>query len=159
MRRLPWAEARASVTQINIYNLVVFQFNPDFSINKVHVFEKNKSVMQLPSGALESSPKAVSHFAKSWGAFDYRFTQMSPDNSTFLVTYVDYDKSQSSAGSAFVIGSVVYTPEKTFVVDKFNMKRRSSEFNIMKAKSGYLYVVEYFRKEKKIEGHLEKVNY
>jgi hypothetical protein len=150
--------ANTSVTQINIYNLVVFQFNPDYTINKVHVFDKNKSVMQLPGGALETSPKAVSHYAKSWGAFDYRFTQMSVDNSTFIVTYVDYDRAKQG-GNAFVVGSVVYTPEKTFVTDKFNMTKRSSEFNILKAKPGYILISEYFRKEKKIENRLEKVNY
>lgn len=147
-----------SMTQINIYNLVIFQFNPDFTINKVHTFEKNKSVMQMPAGSAGVSPKLVSNYAKAIGAFDYRFTQMSEDNSTFIVNYVDFDR-QSEAGRAFVIGSIVYTPEKTFVTDKFNLKKSSTEFTVFKAKPGYILVSEYFRKDKKLESRLEKVNY
>lgn len=150
--------ATTSVVQINIYGIVIFQFNPDFSIAKVHVFDKNKSVYQMPAGALESSPKVVSHFAKAIGAFDYRFSQMSEDNSRFSVTYVDYDRTQS-AGKGFVVGSIVYTPEKTFVVDKFTVQRRPGDFVIFRAKPGYVAVTEYFRKEKKLETRLEKVNY
>jgi len=149
---------QTQMTQINIYNLVVFQFNPDFTINKVHTFEKEKSVMQLPSGSVNMSPKFVSNYAKAFGAFDYRFTQMSTDNSTFIINYVDYDR-KNEDGKAFVVGSIVYTPEKTFVTDKFTITRKTTSFNIMKAKPGYLLVTEYFRKEKKIESRLEKVNY
>ncbi|HEX8059379.1 MAG TPA: DUF6770 family protein [Cyclobacteriaceae bacterium] len=148
----------APMTQINIYNLVVFQFNPDFTINKVHVFEKGKSVMHLPQGSVNMSPKFVSNYAKAVGAFDYRFTQMPSDNSTFIVNYVDYDR-QNEGGKAFVVGSIVYTPEKSFVTDKFTMSRRTSKFQIMKAKPGYILVSEYFYKDKKLESRLEKVNY
>jgi hypothetical protein len=38
----------APMTQINIYNLVVFQFNPDFTINKVHVFENRRAYCNFP---------------------------------------------------------------------------------------------------------------
>jgi hypothetical protein len=148
----------APMTQINIYNLVIFQFNPDFSINKVHIFEKGKSVMSLPQGSVNMSPKYVSNYAKSIGAFDYRFTQMSPDNSQFIVTYVDFDR-QAESDKALVVGSIVYTPEKTFITDKFTMSRRTGNFRVMKAKAGYILVNQYYRKEKKYESRLEKVNY
>jgi hypothetical protein len=104
------------------------------------------------------SPKFVSNYAKAVGAFDYKFTQTSADQSTFIVDYVDHDR-QNEAGRAFVVGSIVYTSEKTFVTDKFTIARRTSVFQILKAKSGYLGVTEYFRKEKKLETRLEKVNY
>ena len=147
-----------SAIQLNIYNMIVFQFNPDYTINKVHLFEKSKNVVMLPEGWGTISPKLLSFYAKSIGGFDYSFSQLSADKTTFIVNYINFDRSPN-AKSKNILGSIVYTPEKTFTVDKLELNRKSTEYFVSKAKNGYILITEYFRKEKRFESRLEKINY
>jgi hypothetical protein len=144
--------------QLNIYNIVIFQFNPDFTINKVHMFEKDKNVVLLPAGAGFMSSKQLSFYAKAVGGFDYVYTQESKDKNTFVVTYINYDREKGQKASN-LLGSVIYTPEKTFTVDKLALNRKSSEYFVSRAKEGYVLVTEYFKKEKRLDSRLEKLNY
>ncbi len=140
---------------MNIYNMVVFQFNADYSLEKVHIFEKNASQLLLPSGSMYTSSKLLSYYIKAIGGFDFRFSQEFPGNETFAVVYVDADKGSQKA----VLGSIVFTPEKVFAVDKMRFDRHSQEFAVMRAKPGYVLIAEYFKKEKKFDMRLEKINY
>lgn len=147
-----------SNTQLNVYNMVVFEFTSDYTIKKVHVFEKDKNITALPSGSEYLSPKLVSFYAKAHGGFDYAFTQRAPDKSTFHVSYVNYDREKGQA-SKNVLRSIVYTPEKTFTVDGINLDRKSSFYFVNRAKDGYVLVTEYFKKERRLDSRLEKINY
>ena len=148
----------ASSTQLNIYNLVIFQFDSDYSIKKLHVFEKDKNVVLLPSGSTYSSSKMLSYYAKAVGGFDFVFSQLSEDRSTFSVAYINYDREKNLA-SGNLLGVVVYTPEKVFSVDKMRLTRKSSEFFVHRGKEGYVLITEYFRKEKRADSRLEKINF
>lgn len=152
------SSASFSNTQLNVYNMVVFEFTADYTVKKVYVFEKDKNIVSLPSGSEYVSPKLVSYYAKAYGGFDYAFTQRSPDKSTFHVSYVSYDREKGQA-SQNVLGSIVYTPEKTFTVDKLPLARRSTLYIVNRAKDGYVMVTEYFKKEKRLDSRLEKINY
>lgn len=145
----------AAAVQLNVYNMVVFQFSPDYSLEKVHLFEKNKSVMLLPAGATYSSSKQLAYYAKALGGFDFRFSQEFPRNESFAAVYVDAERNSANA----VLGSIIYTPEKVFTVDKTKFNRRSQDFAIMRAKPGYILIAEYFKKEKRFDMRLEKMNY
>jgi len=46
-----------------------------------------------------------------------------------------------------------------FTVDKIDFDRKSTEFAVTRAKPGYVLIAEYFRKEKKFDMRLEKINY
>lgn len=153
-----YSSTSSASVQLNVYNLVIFQFNPDFTINKIHFFEKDKNVVMLPAGSGFMSPKQISFYAKAVGGFDYVYSQESKDKSTFVVTYVNYDREKGEKAKN-LLGSVIYTPEKTFTVDKLVLNRKSSDYYIYRAKEGYVMVTEYFKKEKKIESRLEKLNY
>ncbi len=147
-----------STVQLNIYNMVVFQFNSDYTINKVHIFEKDKNVVQLPGGIGYSPSKMLSYYAKAVGGFDYNFSQISSDKSTFIVTYINYDR-QKGEQARNLLGAIVYTPEKVFVVDKMPLNRRSTEYYVYRGKEGYVLITEYFKKEKRIDSRLEKINF
>ena len=99
----------ASTTQLNIYNLVIFQFDSEYSIKKLHVFEKDKNVVLLPAGSTYSSSKMLSYYAKAVGGFDFVFSQLSEDRSTFSVAYINYDRDKNLP-SGNLLGVVVYTP-------------------------------------------------
>lgn len=149
-----------STVQLNVYNMVLLHFNPDLSINKVHLFEKSKSVMQLPPGSGFLSSKQLSVYAKVMGGFDYAYTQATGDGNSFVVTYIDVERGSEKGGkSTKVLGSIIYTPEKVFTVDKMKLDHKSSQYSIYRAKEGYVMVTEYFQKEKRIESRLEKLNY
>ena len=148
----------ASSVQLNIYNLVIFQFDADYSIKKLHIFEKDKNVVMLPSGSTYSSSKMLSYYAKAVGGFDFVFSQLSEDRSTFSVAYINYDREKNlPAGN--LLGVVVYTPEKVFSVDKMRLTRKSSEYFVHRGKEGYVLITEYFRKEKRADSRLEKINF
>lgn len=150
--------SNTSTTQLNIYNLVIFQFNPDYSIKKVHIFEKDKNVVLLPAGATYSSSKMLSYYAKAVGGFDFVFSQKSADQSTFSVAYINYDREKGSPASN-LLGMIVYTPEKVFSVDKMKLNRKSTEYFVYRAKEGYVLITEYFKKEKRVDSRLEKINF
>jgi hypothetical protein len=147
----------ASNVQLEVGGMVIFQFNPDYTINRVHFFDKTKSTFMLPSGSMYVSPKGIAQYGKAIGAFDYRFTQTSADYTGFIVNYVDYSRAEGANG--VIVGSIVYTPEKTFALDKFNLKKRTTQFYVGRAKEGYILITEYFKKERKLESRLEKINY
>ena len=144
--------------KLNVYNMVIFQFDANFAIQKVHVFEKDKNPVALPPGMLVTSSKLLSYIAKSFGGFDFIFSQTSADNNTFVVTYINYDREKGEK-SKNILGSIIYTPEKVFTVDKLPLVRKSSSFYVYRAKEGYILVNEYFPKEKRMDSRLEKLNY
>jgi hypothetical protein len=149
---------QAASVQLNIYNMVYLQFNPDFTINRMHLFAKDKTEVLLPAGAGFMSSKQLSFYVRAVGGFDYKYTQQIPGDDTFIVTYIDYDKEKGQKATN-MLGSIIYTPEKTFTVDKLKLNRKSTDYFVLKAKTGYVMVMEYFRKEKKLESRLEKLNY
>ena len=144
--------------KLNVFNMTIFQFNADFSIQKVQVFEKDKNTFALPAGMMIYSSKLLSYIAKAYGGFDFVFSQTSPDKNTFAVAYINYDREKGEKGKN-VLGSIIYTPEKVFTVDKLVLNRKSSSYFVYRAKEGYVMVSEYFPKEKRIESRLEKLNY
>lgn len=144
--------------KVNVYNMTIFQFDANFAIKKVHVFEKDKNSTDLPQGMLISSSKLLSYIAKSYGGFDYIFTQSSKDNETFVVNYISYDREKGQKGKN-QLGSIIYTPEKTFTTDKIDLDRKSTKYFVYRAKQGYVMVSEYDEKLKKIDSRLEKINF
>jgi hypothetical protein len=152
------SNANIATSQINVYNLVIFEFNPDYSIKRAHLFEKDKNVVMLPAGATYYSSKLLSYYAKSVGGFDFVFSQVSSDKSTFNVSYINYDREKGEKSKS-VLGTVVYTPEKKFSIDKMPLERKSTTFFVYRAKEGYVMISEYNKKLKTLESRLEKINY
>lgn len=152
-----YSTSTPATSQLNVYSMVIFQFNPDYSINRVHIFEKNKNEVLLPAGSTYSSAKILSYYAKAIGGFDYSFTQVSRDKNTFAVNFTDFNRAKGDAKNVF--NSIIYTPEKTFVTDQIALTRKSTDYFVFKAKEGYVLVTEYYKKEKKVESRLEKINF
>ena len=143
---------------VSIYNMVVFEFDETYTIKKLHLFDKDKNSCDMPAGYGYASAKMLSYVAKAYGAFDYSFTQPLHNGENFVVNYVDYDREKGQR-SKNVLGSIVYTPEKTFVVDKLPMERKATYFSVNRAKPGYVMITEYYKKEKQLNSRLEKINY
>jgi hypothetical protein len=144
--------------KVNIFDMAILNFGADYGIKKVSIFEKDKNSFSLGQGVMVFNGKMLAYVAKSYGGFDFVYVQPSPDKSTFVTSYINYDREKGEKGKN-VLGSIIYTPEKTFTVDKLVMNRKSSRYFVYRAKEGYVYVAEYFEKEKRIDSRLEKLNY
>jgi hypothetical protein len=101
-----------------------------------------------------ASQHALAMYLKMTGSFDYEFTTAEADNSTFSVCYSDWIRSSDYKGQTF--NSIRYNGEK-FVTDKIELKSKASRMKVFPAKTGSVMIVEYFKKEKKLEFRIEKL--
>lgn len=147
-----------TLTQLEMSDMVIFHFGKDLSAKDVQFFAKDKTVIAVPSGNDFTSSRKLAFMAKAYGLFDYKFSQIAKDKNTFISTYIDYDREKGEKAKN-MFGAIAYTPEKTFTVDKIALNRKSTDYFVRKAKPGYVMVTEYFRKDKKLDIRLEKINF
>ena len=93
-------------------------------------------------------------YMNAMGAFDYAFTTGEPDNSNFSICYNDYEKSSDFKGKTF--NSIHYNGSK-FTTDKIELKSKATIMKIFPAKAGSIMIMEYFKKDKKLDFRLEKL--
>jgi hypothetical protein len=143
-----------SVTKLTITNMVLIKFNKDFKVMDAVVYEKNKNNFSVPGGDYVS-PHTMAVAAKSMGAYDYSFTSTDKFHTNFYVGYEDYEKNKDYKGSTF--HSISYNNSK-LTTDKINLASKATSLKIMPGKAGYIVITEYFKKEKKLDIRLEKLN-
>ena len=149
----------AAIMKIELYDMLVFEFDNAFKIKDVNVFEKEKINVELPKGMGLIDANILGYMLKLYGWFDYEFTAVTADRKQFNSAYVNYDKHiKKSEGSKFVIGNISYTKDKKLVIDRINLKTKPTAFWVLQAKPGYIAIFEYFKKEKKASIRLEKLN-
>jgi len=154
---LAGGDSGASNTKLVVEDFYVFEFSDDFSLKDVKVFEKGKSNIWLPSGSTYMSAAWIANYVKYTGGFDYYFTQQTNEGDVFHVGYTDYDRTQDKDQRAY-FGAISYA-DGEFTTDRLPINNKSKYLSLSKAKTGHILVTEYFRKEKKIELRLEKINY
>jgi len=151
------SNSNVSAVKVQLYNMMVFQFDKDFKIKDVSIFEKEKTNIDLPKGFEYFGNTMLSYFMKMYGWFDYSFTSLSSDKKQFNVAYVNYDKSNKEVNKS-VIGTISYTKDQKLTSDKINLTKKITWFTTLPAKPGYIAVIEYYRKTKTLDIRLEKLN-
>ncbi len=101
-----------------------------------------------------NSQHAIALYLKAMGAFDYDFTTGEKDNSTFEVCYSDRVRTSEYKGQTF--NAIRYNGQK-FSVDKIELKSKASTLKVFPAKAGSVMIMEYFKKDKRLEFRLEKL--
>jgi hypothetical protein len=91
------------------------------------------------------------------GQFDYQFTQKNDANSQFNVVYINYDKEKGEATKK-VIGNVAFGDNGQFKVDKIDGTSNATSSFLYPAKPGYVMLVDYLKKEKRMGMKLVKLN-
>ncbi len=153
-------QSRSATVQLEIMNMVILGFSPTMEIKSAEIIEKSPHLHMLPAGYEQVPTKMIGLLAKTYGWFDYSFTQMNKSKNTFSVAYVNWDNdNEKGEVSHNVLGLVTYTPEKTFTTDKTNLARKSTSYYVRRGKPGYVFIGEYFKKEKTFDYRLEKINY
>lgn len=150
------AEGFRRKAQISVTNMLLLHFDQKFDVRAATIYEKNSNTIDIPSILL--TPALQGGMGGSMSAFygfDYAFTQMDKSRSAFSVGYTDYVKAEGYKGLTF--NSISYYNGQ-FTTDKINLKTESGNMRIFPAKPGSLMIMEYFKKEKKIDMRLEKLN-
>lgn len=144
------------MAKLKITDMVLMQFDAEnYSIKDARIYEKNNNNVEMPAGSTYMSPHTMALLAKSFGSFDYNYTQPGKNNNGFVTTYSDYIKDKDYKGLTF--NSISYY-DGNITTDKINLKSSSSSLRVLPAKEGYVMIIEYYRKDKKLEVRLEKLN-
>ena len=145
-----------SATQLTITDAVIFKFDVNFGLKEIKVFEKGKS--RAPSIADFGSPQLNAHALKAYGAFDYEFTQIDTERDRFYANFIDFERLKGEENK-LAFKTIMYSDGELHE-DKIYLKKDSGKirFRVMPAKLGHVMLVEYNKKEKKIDVHLEKLN-
>ena len=145
----------AGVTKLKITDMLMLELSNNFDLEDAKIYEKNNNNFSLGTASDFSTPHTLALAAKAFGAFDYNFTQMGTDNASFTSTYTDYERSKDYKGLTF--HSISYYAGK-LTTDKINLKTNASKMVILPAKPGSVLLIEYFKKEKRLDLRMEKLN-
>ncbi|MBD0256492.1 MAG: hypothetical protein ICV83_12305 [Cytophagales bacterium] len=148
---------QAGVTKMVTEDLVLMEFTPQFKLENVKIFDKSKTNIELGAQYDFAGPQVMALVLKTLGGFDYSFTQVNEDNTTFSVGYVDYEKKKGEKNQ-LIFGAITYADQQ-YATDKISLETEASSLRVMPAKPGYVLITEYFRKDKKLDMRLEKINY
>lgn len=144
-----------SAFKIKITDLITIQFDELFAISNAKVYEKFSNTEEMPGGAEFLSPHTMAIMAKAFGAFDYNFTTTDKAHNKFSVGYTDYEKSGEDKGLNF--HAISYN-EGTVTEDKISLRTKARWTRVFPAKPGFVTILEYFKKDKRLEYRLEKIN-
>ena len=79
--------------------------------------------------------------------FDYQFTTQSPDHTMFTSVYDSYDKS-GPGKKKFVIGAIGYNQDGEIVNPKITLTSDPDAITLIRAKTGYVAIIESYTKQK-----------
>ncbi len=151
-------EFSPTTKKIAIYNMIIFEFDENFQITRTEIFNKPKEVVNLPKNMMISNAKMLGLIAKAYGGFGYIFTSISPERNSFTVQFMTNNE-KSGKDKRTQVGSIIYSDNKSFSVDKIDLDRNSDKFFIYPAKQGYVMISEYYEKEKRLDRRIVKLNY
>jgi hypothetical protein len=143
-----------SNTKVKITDMVILEFDASYKVKKATVYKKESSSMSLP-GLDYNSQHMFAIMVKALNGFDYTFTTYENTGDNFTVCYMDYEKTAEYKGA--IMHALRYDGTK-FREDKVQLKTKASSQRVFPAKPGYVSILEYFKKEKKLDFRLEKLN-
>jgi len=145
-----------NAVKLRIEDFYIFEFDAEFNLVDIEIIDKFKSSFSFPGAFF--SPQLIAMAAKSYGAFDYSFTQRFNDRPMFTLGYTDYERRKKEKNT-IVFGAATHDGE-SYTMDKINLQTKSGEYiRLMQAKLGHILIAEYLPKEKRMEWRLEKINY
>lgn len=145
-----------STIKIKVTDMMLIKFDKDFNVKEAKVYDKNSNNVELLSGyEFVSGPLIAKMIKYTYGEFDYAYTQTNKDFSAFTICYSDYVRGKDYKGSTF--NSISYNDGK-ITTDKINTKSNATRSWILPAKMGQVLIIDFYRKDKKLEAHLEKLN-
>ncbi len=142
------------VTKIVITDMVMMQFNDKYKVVNATIYDKTQNTAVVGQASDYNSQHMLAMYLKMIGAFDYAFTTGEADNSNFTVCYGDYVHTSEYKGQTF--NSIHYNGSK-FNTDRIQLKSKASTMKVFPAKAGSVMILEYFKKDKRLDFRLEKL--
>jgi hypothetical protein len=142
------------VTKMVVTDMVMMEFDSKFKLNNATIYDKSHNDAVLSTMSDYNSQHTIALFIKAMGSFDYEFTTGEADNSTFTICYSDYERSKDYRGQTF--NSIHYNGKK-FTTDKIELKSKAKMMRVLPAKAGSVMIMEYFKKDKRLDFRLEKL--
>ena len=145
-----------SAVKARVTDMAIIKFDPQFNVKGLTFYKKNPNNIELQSGMEFVSVPLMGKMLKyNYGGFDYSYTQYDKDVNTFSVCYSDYVRSKEYKGATF--NSITFNEGK-FTTDKISTTSNASRTWVLPGKTGQVLVLDYYKKDKKLEGHFEKLN-
>lgn len=145
-----------STIKIKVTDMILIKFDKNFNVKEVKIYEKNDNSVELQAGSeFVSAPLLGKMIKYYYGDFDYEYTQTNKDVSSFTICYSDYVRGKDYKGSTF--NSISYNDGK-ITTDHINTKSEAYRSRVLPGKQGQVLVLDYYKKEKKLEAHFEKLN-
>jgi hypothetical protein len=148
------ARTPSGITKVVVTDLVVMQFDPQYKVTGATIYTKTHNTALGGQVSDYNSQHALAAAIKALGGFDYEFTTGEADNSNFTICYKNSERTSDYKGKTF--NSIHYTGTK-FTTDKIELKTNASDSRVFPAKPGSVMILEFFKKEKKLEFRLEKL--
>lgn len=145
-----------STVKLKVTDMVLIKFDKDFNVKEASIYEKNDNDFQLGAGDEFVSTQMLGKMIKyGYGGFDYSYTQVNKDHSSFSVCYSDYVRVKDYKGATF--NSITYSDGK-LTQDKIQTKSDATKSIVLPARQGQVLLMEYYRKDKRLDLHFEKLN-
>jgi len=149
----------ASALEIKIGNIVVIELNSDFTLSDVTIVEKKPNRVILNQSYSLVNQHVLAKLLKYDGSFDYTYTQNSADNSLITMSYIDMEKVEGKGSKKAVFNTINYLgSDGKYSSDKLVLSTDAYSIRALAAKSGYVLIEEYFRKDKRVAYRLEPIN-
>lgn len=143
------------LTQLTITDAVFYKFDKDFKLIDINVFKKGKST--APSVNDFGSPQLNAHALEIYGAFDFVNVQTDPINGRFYANFIDYERIKDAKNQLAFVSVIHENGELS--TDKIYLPNNRGHFTrALPAKIGNVLIIDYFKKEKRINLHIEKLN-
>ncbi|WP_276482773.1 DUF6770 family protein [Paraflavitalea pollutisoli] len=142
------------VTKIVITDMVLMEFDAKYKVTNATIYDKTQSDADLSYASDQASQHLLAMMLKMGGAFDYEFTTFETDNSSFTVCFSDWVRSSEYKGKTF--NAIRFNGSK-FTTDKMELKSKASTMRVLPAKAGSIMILEYFKKDKRLDLRLEKL--
>lgn len=136
-------------------DLLIFEFNADFTISGIKAIPKSITKLEMPSSAYGYATKIANVMKHQWG-FGYLYSQLSQDKSSFIIYYKDIFKEDNTR--FFNLEAIVHK-DGTYMKDKLNLKVDNDLLTPFPAKYGHILLSGYLKDEKKQEMRLERINF
>jgi hypothetical protein len=148
------AGGNMGVTKIVVTDMVMMEFDSKYKVKGATIYDKTNNTALAGVASDYNSQHVLANYLKMTGAFDYEFTTGEADNSNFAVCYSDYERSSDYKGQTF--NAIRYNGSK-FSTDKIQLKSKASTQRVFPAKAGSVMILEYFKKDKRLDFRLEKL--
>ncbi|NCD70243.1 DUF6770 family protein [Mucilaginibacter agri] len=145
--------------KLKLENMVVLEYDLEGNI---------KTATEIPKAMTSTAPFPSysgffpAYYLASWanglGLMDYMFTTQNSDNSEIAFSFVDHGKIDDASKSTDNFGQIKYK-NGTLTTDKLPIKDEKATLSrFLPAKSGHVLQMNYFKKDKKLEMNLIKLN-